>query len=79
MRNELETADITQLTVVTQQGVKFYTVGHDLNGEKIHFIDKGYLYSTGDPYDHYLGLNEKGDLIFSVNCMCPCDIEYKSK
>ena len=40
-------------------------------------IVKGFIRINGDPEDHYLGYNDKGEVIFSVNCLIPCVITYK--
>jgi len=68
---------IACLSIVTASGAKVYRVGStDFNGETIHKIALESLYFTGDPFDHYVGRNKKGAMIFSVNCLCPCDVEY---
>lgn len=70
---------IRQLTLVTTQGVKTYAVGEHVNGRKINAITVASLYFTGDPFDHYCGYDKDGEMLFSVNCLCPCEVEYLLK
>ena len=72
----LDNKPIRELNVVTCAGVKTYRVGDKCGNKQIAEICKGILRVVGDPYDHYLGLDDAGELLFSVNCLAPCDIEY---
>lgn len=67
---------IREINVVTQVGVKSYKVGDLCGGIEIVEISKDILRFAGDPYDHYCGFDNKGNLLFSINCMAPCEIEY---
>jgi hypothetical protein len=67
---------IKELTIVTAAGVKPYRVGQMINDKRIAVIRMTQLIFTGDPYDHYCGYDDKGNMLFSVNCLCPCEIEY---
>lgn len=59
---------------------KTYRVGDTMmNGEVIAKIILVELHFTGDPYDHYAGYNKDGEMLFSVNCLCPCDVTYNIK
>ena len=70
--------DIRQITVVTQSGVRSYEVGYpsDARGVVIHSITLGQLTFTGDPYSHYLGFDEGGKMIFSIDPDCPHTVDY---
>lgn len=70
---------ISQVTIITVQGVKSYNVGDNIGGRKIHTIEQKALYFQGDPFDHYVGYAETGDMLFSVNCTVPCDVTYIPK
>lgn len=70
---------ISQVTIITVQGVKTYQVGDNIGGRKIHTIEKRPLYFQGDSFDHYVGLSEDGQMLFSVNCTVPCDVTYIPK
>lgn len=67
-----------ELTIITAQGVKSYVVGRKIPGtdDVIDNIKIKQLYFTGDPYDHYCGFNKDGKMLFSVNCLCPCEVIY---
>ncbi len=74
---------INNITVITQPGPCFYTINarvpmirNETGLPLVKKIVKGYLSITGDPYDHYLGYSESGELLFSINCMVPCIVEY---
>jgi len=72
-----EEARINLLTIVTGQGVKHYALGGYVGNEhKIHIIKKEPIHITGDPFDHYVGRSDSGKVLFSVNCLIPCEIEY---
>ena len=68
--------NIQRIDIVTSAGAKTYTVGGDVNGNKIFKIKLAELYFTGDPFDHYCGYTESGEMIFSINCLTPCVVEY---
>ena len=68
--------EIKQVTIVTQAGARSYTVGESVDGKIINSISKKSLYFTGDPFDHYIGNDQSGQMIFSINCLCPCEIIY---
>jgi hypothetical protein len=68
--------EIVELTIVTTAGVKTYMTGGMVREEEVWSIKKEPIYITGDPYDHYVGRNDEGEMLFSVNCLVPCDIEY---
>lgn len=67
---------IKSLTIVTAVGVKTFELTGMVGEKQIAAIAKEPLYITGDPYDHYIGRDDDGDMIFSVNCLAPCEIEY---
>jgi len=69
---------ILSITIVTQSGAKAYHVGDTaLNGKTIACIKQAELHFTGDPFDHYCGYDKVGEMIFSINCLCPCEVLYK--
>jgi hypothetical protein len=68
---------ILSVTVVVSQGAKVYAVGDTMpNGKVIERINQADLHFTGDPYDHYCGLASDGEMLFSINCLVPCVVEY---
>jgi hypothetical protein len=67
---------IRQITVVTNQGAHSYWLGMEIDRVPIHEIRKSELLFTGDPYDHYIGYSKTGQMLFSINCLCPCDVQY---
>lgn len=67
---------IKELTIITAQGVKSYRLGEKVNGQTLTTIKIAQLYFTGDPFDHYCGYDENGKMIFSVNCLAPCEVVY---
>ena len=75
---------IKSITVVTQVGVRQYTVGYEVDGKyigeggdkEIYSIELGSLYFTGDPYSQYIGKNKEGKMIFSVDPLCPHTVDY---
>lgn len=69
--------DILQVTIVTGQGVNTYLVGELINGKTIHKIGKQPIHFTGDPFDHYVGRDDSGAVLFSINCLIPCEIIYR--
>ena len=70
---------INDITIPTAQGVGTYTVGrnHTFTDEVIVEIVRSFIKVNGDPYDYYLGYNDKGKVIFSINCLIPCVVTYK--
>ena len=67
---------IKSVTVITSQGVNKFELGGFVEGEKIDKIIIEGLRFTGDPYDHYCGYNSTGKMLFSVNCLAPCEVIY---
>ena len=69
--------NIQQITVVTQPGPSYHEVGKrfSFTNNVIHKIVKPFILITGDPFSHYLGFDEKGNLLFSINCMIPCILD----
>lgn len=67
---------IRELTIVTSQGVKIHRLGGSVNDHEIVEIKISQLTFTGDPFDHYCGYADDGSMLFSVNCLVPCEIEY---
>lgn len=67
---------IHRISAVTPQGANSYFVGQTLKGGVVAKITNGELYFQGDPYDHYIGYDENNKMLFSINCLTPCDIEY---
>lgn len=67
-----------ELIIITVQGVKSYRVGDKMFGtnDVIDVIKIHQLHFTGDPYDHYCGFDKNGKMLFSVNCLVPCEIIY---
>lgn len=70
---------IQSITIVTQTGAKEYVVGRKVQGQEIVRIVKNQLSITGDPYDHYIAYDERGEMIVTINCLTPCVIEYWNK
>jgi hypothetical protein len=69
---------IKELTIVTAQGVKMYYIGQEIQGRLLSAIEVRPLLFTGDPFDHYCGFDDKGEMLFSVNCLAPCVVEYST-
>ena len=69
---------IKELNIITAQGVKTYRVGKNLPIENniIAEIKKGCLWFNGDSFNHYIGYDYKGKMLFSVNCIAPCEVVY---
>lgn len=67
---------IELVTIVTTQGVKSYQVGDMIYGTRIDSIRRADLLFQGDPFDHYIGYADSGAILFSVNCLVPCIVEY---
>ena len=68
---------ILSITIVNIQGVKVYTVGETVNNKVIHKIGIAEMHFTGDPFDHYIGYDENSEIVFTINCLVPCVVEYK--
>lgn len=67
---------IKSITLVTQVGVKTYQLGDKLSGGRVVKIELANLSFTGDPASQYLGYDESGKILFSVDPMCPHECEY---
>lgn len=70
-------AMIKRIDVVTQAGAATYSIGDTINGYKVEKIRLDVLYFTGDPFDHYCGFDDVGNMVFSINCLCPCVVQYE--
>ena len=67
---------IKEVTIVTAQGVKAHTLGEFFNVGIITDIKISQLWFQGDPYDHYCGYDLNGTMLFSINCLVPCEVVY---
>lgn len=67
---------IKSVSIINAQGVKSYSIGDIVNDKKIHTIEICQMHFTGDPYDHFVGKDDSGNFLFSINCLIPCQIEY---
>lgn len=67
---------IHRIDLVTSSGAKTYLIGDKVNGKNIDRIGVVSLHFQGDPYDHYVGYTKEGEMIFSINCLTPCVVEY---
>lgn len=67
---------ILRVDIVTTVGAKTYAVGDNLNGKTVAKIGVVSLHFQGDPFDHYIGYSKDGEMIFSINCLTPCVVEY---
>lgn len=67
---------IKSIAIVTAAGAKTYSLGDNVNGAYINEIKQADIRFTGDPYDHYIGLSKSGEMLFSINCLVPCEVEY---
>jgi len=71
---------IRKVTIPTNLGPCHYTVDEpspfSVSGAVVYAIDQGRLTINGDPIDHYLGYDDEDNIIFSINCMIPCTVEY---
>jgi len=67
---------IKQISLVTQVGAKTYEVGQKLEGGVVSKILLSELWFTGDPYSQYIGYDENGKILFSVDPSCPHECEY---
>lgn len=68
---------INKIDIVTQSGASSYWVGKIIGNCEVSEIKRAAIKFTGDPFDHYCGYNKKGEMLFSINCLCPCVVEYK--
>lgn len=77
-KTEKLNAMIREIAIVTGPGVKVYRVGNKLNGEVVRRIKMASIEITSDlpPVGHYCGYGEAGNMLFSINCLIPCEIEY---
>lgn len=67
---------IKEINIITSMGAKSYRVGQKINVSVVDNIKMDYIAFTGDKYSHYCGYDIDGKMLFSVNCLCPCEIEY---
>lgn len=67
---------IKQITIITNQGVKIHEVGNELDNNKIVEIKISDLWFRGEPYEHYCGYDSNGKMLFSINCLVPCEVVY---
>ena len=67
---------IKQISIITQCGAKTYELGQELAGGVISKIELGHLQFSGDPFSQYIGYDENGKILFSVDPMCPHECEY---
>lgn len=56
-----------KITIVTAAGAKEYNA---------HEIRKDMNLVQGDPYDFWIGRDEHGEILWEINCLIPCIIEY---
>ena len=70
---------IKEISLVTSEGAATYFVGQDVNGSIVKSITVYSINFDGDPYEHYCGFNELGQLIFSINHNCPCLVKWDSE
>ena len=68
---------IQRIDLVTSTGAKSYIVGDKVNDKIVDRIGVQSLHFQGDPYDHYVGYTKGGEMIFSINCLTPCVVEYQ--
>ena len=64
------------INIVTAMGANTHEIGEVIGDAHVKEIRKEALYISGDPYDHYCGYDEGGKMLFSVNCLCPCEVYY---
>ena len=67
---------IKQISIITQKGAKTYELGQKLEGGVVAEIELGTLQFTGDHYSQYIGFNENGKMLFTVDPLCPHECEY---
>ena len=67
---------IKAISIVTQVGAHTYKIGDKLTGGVVAKIELGTLRFTGDPFSQYIGYDENGKMLFSVDPMCPHECEY---
>ena len=70
-------AAINILTIVTGIGVKTYELGGIIGKleHKIHVIKREPIFVDDVKFTHFVGRSESGKVLFSVNCLIPCEIE----
>ena len=61
---------------VTTGNTDQYEIGNIILGQKIHEIKFHSLYCQGDPFLHICGFSNDGEILFSINCLIPCEIIY---
>lgn len=65
-------AQIKSVRAVTAQGPGcLYEVGTEIVRIQINT-----LHVQGDPYDHYCGYSANDEMLFSINCLVPCEVTY---
>lgn len=69
------TLEIKSIAIVTRDGAKVYTIGHD-DVTRILFKAKTI---TGDPLDYYFVYGKDGQPRAEVSALCPLEIEYKQQ
>lgn len=67
---------IKSITIVTQVGVKTYQLGDKLSVGEVVKIELSFMSFTGDTTSQYIGYDESGKILFSVDPMCPHECEY---
>jgi hypothetical protein len=67
---------IIRLSIVTAMGANTYEVGGYAGSKKIAEIKVVQIRSNGDQFEHYCGYDDKGQLLFTVDKLCPCDVLY---
>lgn len=69
---------IKQITVIMPNGIRQYEVGLKcpINNVIIHSIKITPLMFTGDPFDHYVGFSESGNILFSIYPLSPVDVIF---
>jgi hypothetical protein len=63
---------IRQITILAREGIKQWEVGAD----GVASIQVEGLCFQGDPFDHYVGRNNKGDIVFTLYPLSPCEVVY---
>ena len=69
--------EIRRIVIATAQGVDQYYLGQHYKSETyVATIKQEDLYYNGDPFSHFVGRDKSGDVLFAINCLVPCIIEY---
>lgn len=61
---------IKLVAVRFREHAEVYTA-HTIKVESIHV--------QGDPFDHFVGRNEKGEIMWRINCLIPTIVEYETQ